>query len=590
MNASPLPNFLSSRLPWHADSLEWEKWRVVFNGGVEFRDRYLRRLSSRESNEDFNDRLATSPIPSDASDGILEIRNSIFQRLCDVVRRGGSKSYQDAVAGVAGGVDLRGSSMNLYLGEKIIDELLVMSKVGIFVDMPTVTGQTLADASSTRPYIYSYPVEDILNFTYSPPGHPSEFSSLLLRDTIETYDPTYGLQTGVTYEDRLLWINDAGFVMVQRFDDKGTAKHDPIQLELREIPFVLLDIKRSLMKPVADDNISLLNLASLDFNFATKANFPFYTEAKDTSAGHHLKRVATDGTAMAGGQGARQEDIRVGHTQGRYYSTDAKHPPAFIAPPTDPIEASMKLQERMEHRIRRKLHLAVQGLAVRNSAESKALDNMSLEAGLSHVGLVLQGGEAKIAQYWANYENPNKSQQMVALVTYPDQYSLKTDADRIKESRDLGELMFSLPSRKAKKEVASLIANKLFGGRVHPDRLREIQKEIEDAPYTTSDPETVAMAKEQGLAGDKTLSISLGYTEDEYLKGQEDHLERAKKLIEAQASATPLKNPASRGVDALDPNPNSPREEKEASRNTDLQLSTRRRTRGKGKRQRGTEN
>ena len=56
---------------------------------------------------------------------VNEIKNAIFQRLRDVVRRGGSDAYQAAVAGQNGGVDRRGSTMNAFIGMKVISDLLV---------------------------------------------------------------------------------------------------------------------------------------------------------------------------------------------------------------------------------------------------------------------------------------------------------------------------------------------------------------------------------------------------------------------------------------------------------------------------------
>ena len=54
---------------------------------------------------DFNDRLEMTPIPAFARLAINDVRNSIFQRMRNITRRGGSASYQSAVAGLNLGVD-----------------------------------------------------------------------------------------------------------------------------------------------------------------------------------------------------------------------------------------------------------------------------------------------------------------------------------------------------------------------------------------------------------------------------------------------------------------------------------------------------
>ena len=73
--------------------------------------------------------------------------------------------------------------------------------------------------------------------------------------------------------------------------------------------------------------------------------------------------------------------IKVGATHGRTYDK-GMNPPAFINPSAEPLRASLELQDRLKRDIRELVNLAVSSLAVRASAESKAMDNQGLEAGL----------------------------------------------------------------------------------------------------------------------------------------------------------------------------------------------------------------
>jgi hypothetical protein len=70
---------------------------------------------------------------------------AIFQRMRDITRRGGSQAYQRAVNGLNLGVDLRGNTMNGFLGIKVLTELLIMGRVGVYVDSP-------AWCRATRPW------------------------------------------------------------------------------------------------------------------------------------------------------------------------------------------------------------------------------------------------------------------------------------------------------------------------------------------------------------------------------------------------------------------------------------------------------
>jgi hypothetical protein len=175
----PSHNIIDSRHPNYLSCMsDWQKWRLTYRGGDEFRDRYLEQFSAREERKDFNSRKAVTPIPAFAKAAVNDIRNSIYQRMSDVLRTGGSGAYQQAVAGLKGGVDRRGATMTSFLGMKVLTDLLVMGRVGVYVDHPVVEGVgTLADTTGRRPYLYSYQIEDILSWACSKPEEPSEFQS-----------------------------------------------------------------------------------------------------------------------------------------------------------------------------------------------------------------------------------------------------------------------------------------------------------------------------------------------------------------------------------------------------------------------------
>src|SRR3990170_7515030 len=152
--ANALPSVIDSRHPGYLSGMtDWRKWRLTYEGGDDFREAYLERFSTREDQTDFATRRSMTPVPKFAGAAINDIRNSIYQRLRDVVRKGGSRVYQEAVNGNNLGVDHRGSTMNAFLGVKVLTELLVMGRVGVFVDHPLIpAGATLAAVSRPAPY------------------------------------------------------------------------------------------------------------------------------------------------------------------------------------------------------------------------------------------------------------------------------------------------------------------------------------------------------------------------------------------------------------------------------------------------------
>jgi hypothetical protein len=534
-----------------------------------------------------------TPVPNWCSSALDGIRNSIYQRLGDVLRNGGSEAYREAVNGDTFGVDRRGAKMSTFLGLNVLTELLLMGRVGIFVDNLSeehrTLADTMADTSGFRPYLYSYATEDILNWSMNLPDQESEFKALLLQDTVLEYDSISYLPCREVKRYRRLWINEDGFVSTQFYSEEGAEigpngepDGGPITLNLRRIPFVLLDIGDSLIKDAADYQISAMNLLSTDIAYAAKSNFPIWVEQRDPRAiGGHLKQAANkDGTATSGGQGAADSAQAVGVAHGRYFEGDV--PPSFVHPSSEPLKVSMELQARMEESVRKLVNLAVQTLASRQSAESKNLDNQGLEDALAYIGLVLEHAEKKVAEFWAAYESRNPDQREVAVIKYPDRYGLKTDADRIEEAEKLANLMYKVPGQKAKKELHKQIAHTLLNGRVTVEMLGDIYEEIDEVAYATSDPDVIKLAVENGLCGNDTASEALGFDKGESEKGKKDHAERLARIAKSQSPGG-FNNPGARGLKDLSANPNEGSVERAAATDTTQSDTTKKPVRGEGK-------
>ena len=205
----------------------WEKWRLTYVGGTRFLRKYLRKFSSREDDTAFEERRLVSYVPAFAKAAVDEVKNSIFQRLADIIREDGPKSYQAAIEGYKGGVDKRGSSMTTFMGRDVLPELLTMARVGVFVDMPPLAETTtLAEKGEfDRPYLYWYKAEDIRSWRMRDDGteNPTEFKALLLRDSLYGADSRWKeLTSEVETRYRYIWIDDEdGLVHVQYYRMAG---------------------------------------------------------------------------------------------------------------------------------------------------------------------------------------------------------------------------------------------------------------------------------------------------------------------------------------------------------------------------------
>jgi len=563
---------------YNRDALDWEFWRDTFEGGEYYRDHYLVKFSNRETDTEFVERRELTPIPTFAKSAILDVRNNIYQRLVGVTRVGGSRQYRDAVEGRQGGVDGEGSTMDSFIGKDVLTELLLMGRVGVYVDAMPPLGETLADATFP-PYLTYYRIEDILSYSMAPRGKGGEFQSVLLRDWNVTVQNEMGhgvlLPNGTEVGYRLVWKDDAGVVWYKLFDKEGNLKIMPDSIEdgavrtnLKRVPFVMFDIGESLMKDVASYQRSLLNLASNDVYYALRSNSPFLTIQRDHYAsGDHLKRPSD-------AEGAEGHAEEVGGGKGRYYGIGEDRP-GFIAPPTDPLEASMRLQEKLEDNIRHLINLSVANKAGSRteSAESKKVSQSGLEAGLSFIGLVLEAGEKMIAQVWSEYESVTRPNP--ATVHYPDRYTLKSDEERLEEADSTLKLVERMPTQELKRVAAKMIVDTLVGGKLPQDQIDQIRRKIDTNPYILSDPQVTMQAHKAGLVDDITASEALGYDAEKVVEqAKKDRAERLAATIIAQtpgggsgAAGASLTNPASRGVPEADSDPNSGSQEKQDAQN-----------------------
>jgi hypothetical protein len=346
-----------------------------------------------------------------------------------------------------------------------------------------------------------------------------------------------------------MYDTDAKTIFLPNSESDGS-----VILDLPSVPFVMPDIGGSLLKDVWSYQVALLNIMSGAVNFDLSSNVPLLTIQADLrTAGAHLKSPTNN--PEANNQTAKNQQEAVGSTQGRYYDMKADRP-QFIAPPSEPLLASMKLQDRMQEDIRRLVALSLEGKSGSRteSGTAKQLSGQSLEAGLSFIGTVLQTTEQQIAEIWAAYENKNKPN--VAQVGYPTRYSLKSDEERLSEAKSILDLVDRTPSKSAKKAAYKQVITLMLEDKVTTEVLKKMHKEVDEAKYIRSDMEFIIATRQEGMVSDETASEALGFAPDEVKKAADDHAARLERILESQSKAAPPgaspgTNPASRGVPDL---------------------------------------
>lgn len=527
--------------------LFWQKWRFVYAGGDDFSEMFLEKYSDREDLTAFNMRRRITPSPSFAKAAVNEIKNSIFQKMNDIVRTGGSTAYQEAVAGLNNGVDNHGATMNSFIGRYVLPELLTMAKVGIFVDMPDNVGDTLLESAGKKPYLYMYRAEQMLSWTYRT-DRADEFQSVLLVDYVDDTETISALPIGVWSRYRHIWLEPTdGKVHVQYFnedsdyiDRDGRPGYGEYILDIDYIPLVVLELSDSLLRDSANHQIALLNLESSDIMYALKSNFPFYTEQRDsTIVSDYLKKSRPVGDDTPGGQSAPHE-IEVGSMQGRTYDFKMERP-GFIHPSSEPLMASMAKQQQLKNDIRLLVNLSLSnvqavgaakggGASGHNaSAASKQIDHQSLECGLAYIGLELEHGERKLARYWAMFEGSDP-----ATIMYPAKYALQSEEDKRAAVQNLEKIRDSVFSPTFRKQISKQIARLLLDGQVDMATMEIINQEIDSGVAIVADPQLTLNACEQGICSLDVAEKIFGYPKGTADKAATDHVERLARIAHAQ--------------------------------------------------------
>lgn len=561
--------------------LDWAKYRYTFEGGHAFVEKYLEQFSTKENSTDFSRRMKITYCPAHAKAAIMDIKNAIYQRMVDIKREAGPDNYQTACKGEDNGVDYNGNSMNSFIGRLILPELLSMAKVGVYIDKDPIDMYALrSENRGTRPYIYMYPTESIRSWSINKQGI---LTSLLLQDNVEVMDDETGLIMGSTVQYRHLQLTSEG-VLVEFYNQNNQNIIDKTTtLKLSRIPFVMFQLTHSLLVDVADYQIALLQLASSDIHYAWKSNYPFYIEQFDAISEMAMLRQATPAdtsTSTTPSSGTQEEantakgqNMELGTRQGRRYpkGLDA---PSFIHPSAEPLLASMKKQDQMRDEIRQLINLSLSLVGSKNaSAESKQEDTKGLEAGLSYIGLELEYGEREISKIWGEYESYTDT----IVISYPNNYSLKTDGDRRREAKEMSDELPKIPSKTYQKEMAKQIVEINMGHKVSADTLKKMKSEIDASAVVVTDPDIIKQDHEAGFVGTELASQLRGYPEGEAEKAKCDHVERLARIAAAQSDPNARGNPDASG------NHMAGSDEKKKANMVDMMGTPKDKSRGDGK-------
>ena len=444
-------------------------------------DAYLTKYSSREDDEDFYKRKEISAVIPAAKNTLLDIRNKIFRRVQEVTRVSDNIQFLTQIAGKDGGVNGSNASMLHFIGMDVLTEMLAMRYVGVLISR---SGDV---EIGSRPNAYLSVIKREAILEYSSINEELVMVQFLLNTELITLEKKNGV-----------------VIKTVKKDEKVTKE----VLDIQVIPFVIAEIQDSLFKDSADMQIALTNLNSADVSFLYRANFPIYTEQTNKGG----KVVVMDSNGVA-----KKTEIDVGAVTGRTYAPGTDRP-GFIAPPTEPVEISMKKQIQIEEYIEKVMHLSLM--------QGTELD------GVSALCMVLEKIERQIVSIWQIYDN------FTAVITYPQSYIFKTEEDKRLEAKELRDIALGSPSLTAQKEILKIIHKTLLEGKIPEDKINDIYKEIDSAIIVLVDPKTIREDVEQGFLSGKLAAQARQYPETDYELALTERIDRIEATAVAQSSGT----------------------------------------------------
>lgn len=532
----------------------WTKWRLAYEGGDPFKDKFVYQYSRKENKEDFLRRRMLTYVPGHAKTVINIIRNAIAVRLPDVVRDG-SEQYMQTIDT---NVDGFNNNMNTFIALDVCPLLLVHGKRYVVVDAPAASdGATIAEDSGV-PYFYTVGAEDVLSWSYDANGNIRSIlmrlyedvedpQSRLITDVNTIYRLMLRLEPGESYADSTCGTFDGPGVLVKTFDNKGELTEACRLMPWTRVPVAEFRLVDSVMKDIVDHQVALLNLTSTDMDFLWRGNFPLYTQQQGKGHGTIRPRgtkadvldpMNTSYETVDGVIDPKKDQNRATHGIGKGISyPEGTERPDFIAPSTDNLKASMEKQQAIITEIRVLVDLALVSLSVRaveQSGKSKEADRVGEEAGLSYIGRALEGGERDLNELWhmmAGIESADMS------VQYPSGYSIKTQDERIAEARSLRELRSAVRSEKFQKLIDQRVSEIILKPIASQEELNEVITEADKAVYFDDDKSRADVVQKDVAL--KIVSKATGAAMRGY-----DPAEVAKVDAESVASANAIANAA----------------------------------------------
>lgn len=508
------------------DFSEWSRWRLAVKSGPNYINSRLARLPS-ETLQDYSQRIRMTPAPATIKTTIREVIAGVFSQMNMTTRSGGPPSLQAAFKGQTTGVDGAGTSIDEFMVLRVLRELLIMRRVGIYLDRKPLIQGTLQEAKSRPPYAYIFPAEQILAW-HLDTGAIVPDELLLQRLVPETWESSQ-LITGHT-QQYSHYLRTSDGVVVTEYGEQGD-KLNQFTLDLHEIPFILLELDESLISEAVTCQDALLNLGSSNLTFAIASNLAVYVEQTDMTWLMSQLKTVQDGEK---GIETASNEIILGLTRGRRYDQKSEAPD-FISPDNSNLIRAFDLHRQLRDDIRQMILLAVHNVSIRGNVTATALAHSTAAAsnGLAAIATTLARAERVLARFWADYENEPDD----FTVKYPPDFQILSQEARLALIDKYVTLRDAVPSRHYQEAVSDMIVSLVLGAQVSATLASSIKQEIRNAPAMISDPKVITALIKDGPLPREYAARLLGLPADAGEKANAEHADRLRRIAEAQSDA-----------------------------------------------------
>jgi len=357
---------------WEEFSALWKKYRLAYLANEEYYTSTVDKFSTKESDEQWRGRIKKAYNALPCKNYVSKMQNMTWRKRYDY-----EYSADDAFVNelVQNDVDGKGSSLFNYHVNSLLKWVPTYGRVWIYTAMHSFTGMITLEEQMEQglnPYLITVSPENVVNWKYKE-NSQSEFDALLMK-TVDEKINQWGF---CDYKKVYMLYRPDG---ITKYDDEGN-KLVEYGNTIGKVPFSLIDIGESFLSDIVRIACAAVNLASGNYNFLEKSNFPLLTQK---------------------GQ-EKLEGFDAGAQKGVFLGPDGEL--KYTEYPTGSLDFNAATMEKLQELADRAASQKYESIAthVRQSGESQKENFKDVDAALSWINHTISEGLGQAIEFMGDY-------------------------------------------------------------------------------------------------------------------------------------------------------------------------------------------